>query len=236
MLTRVPPAVGVLLLAAAACLTTAACGTTTAGSARPAAAPPPATPESLGALMLPADQVGQALGGAEVAVTGEVATPWADRAALTASGPGCAAIAGAASGAAYAGSGWTALRGQVLREPPAAQWAHFAVQSVVLFPRGGAAADFFARSRAEWSGCADRELGYPQAPLPDQAWSVGPVRAEGDMLTVTRVQRSPQQWTCQRALSLRDAVVIDVEACRADGATDAAAVIARAIGERLPAA
>ena len=60
--------------------------------------------------------------------------------------------------------------------------------------------------------------------------------AERDMISVSRAQRSPQQWSCQRALTVRGNVAVDIEACSLDGPTDAAAAIAGAIGERLPAA
>ena len=47
----------------------------------------------------------------------------------------------------YADAGWTALHGQVLREPPTAQqWSHFATQAVVLFRDAAAASGFLARS------------------------------------------------------------------------------------------
>lgn len=211
------------------------CAATTGGQATPAAPAPATTAETLAALLLSAPEVGSALGGDDVVVTRQVSAPWDDSARL--SDPACLAIAGAAQREVYDGSGWTALRGQVLREPPAAPaWSHFATQAVVLFPTAGAAGEFYRRSQAAWTGCADRELGYPQQLAPDQVWKVGTVDADRDMLTVTRTQRSPQQWTCQRALGVRGNVAIDVEACDATVPTGAAAVIARAIGERLPSA
>ena len=129
------------------------------------------------------------------------------------------------------------MRGQVLREPPAAPaWTHFVVQAVVLFDTAEAASQFQFRSRQDWEGCSDRELRYAQQLAPDQIWSVGPVSADGDALTISRSQRSPQQWFCQRALGVRGNAAVDVEACSAEGPTSAAAAIVRAISERFPAA
>lgn len=218
------------------------CATTTAGTATPAGPVPLTTEQTLPGVLLSAADVGSALGSDDVVVTREVSTPWDHSAYLqaqspTGATPGCLAITGAAQRGAYADSGWTAVLGQVLREPPAARaWSHFATQSVVLFATAQAASEFFGRSSRDWAECADREMTYAQPLTPDQVWAVGEVSSEGDMLTVSRTQRSPQQWSCQRALTVRGNVAVDIEACSLDGPTDAAAAIAGAIGERLPAA
>lgn len=226
------------VIAALLCLTASGCATTTGGTAAPAAPVPPTPTKALPALLLSASEVGAAMGAGDLTVTREVSAPWNDSAHFQGAGrEGCLAIAGAAQQGVYAGTGWTAMTGQVLREPPTAPaWDHFATQAVVLFPSAEAAADFYARSRAAWAGCSDREMRYSQMLGPDQVWMVGPVSTDRDMLTVSRSQRSPQQWFCQRALRVRGDVAIDVEACDATGGTTAAADIAAAIGGRLPAA
>lgn len=229
MLTRL--AVGLL------CLSLSGCAATTGGIATPAAPVPAATAETLPSLLLaPADA--SSVLGAPVVVSAEVSAPWSDaigRHAL--SDTACLPVTGAAQSGVYDGTGWTTLRGQALREPPTApDWSHFASQAVVLFGSSDAAADFFDRSVHSWSGCAGRELTFAQPLAPDQVWSVGPVASEGGLLTVSRTQRGPMQWFCQRALSVRGAVAIDLEACSADGPTTAAAAMASAIGQRLPAA
>lgn len=228
-------------LAALACIAVGGltgCAGTTGGTAMPVAPVPATTAEALPSLLLSAADLGARVGAAEMVVTREVSAPWND--SMHFQGPGesgCLAIAGAAQKSVYADSGWTALHGQVLREPPgAAQWSHFATQAVVLFPTAAAAQEFFSRSRNGWESCADRELNYAQQPAPDQVWTVGPVRTDRDLLTVSRSQRSPEAWSCQRALTVRSNVAVDVEACSLDGPTTAAATIADAIGARLPAA
>jgi hypothetical protein len=237
-MTTCPVTARLPAIAALLCLTASGCAVTTPGTAMPAAAPPSTTAETLPGLMLPAVDVGAALSGtgtagADVVVTRDVSAPWDDSAHLTES-LGCLALAGAAQRAVYADSGWTALHGQVLREPPTATWAHFATQAVVLFPNAEAAGDFFARSRQSWASCADREMTYPQQLVGDQVWSIGPVTADRDMLAVSRTQRGPERWSCQRALTVHGNTAVDVEACDLDGPTSAATVIARAIADRLP--
>ena len=232
---------GLTALAALSCLPAGwltGCAGTTAGTAMPVAPSATTTVDALPSLLLSAGDLGGAVGAGEMVVTGEVSAPWND--ALHFQGPGesgCLAIAGAAPRGGYADRGWTALHGQVLREPPgAAHWSHFATQAVVLFETPAAAQDFFARSQAGWQSCADRDVNYAQPPIPDQLWTVGPASSERGLLTVSRTQRSPELWSCQRALTVRSNVAVDVEACSLDGPTTAAAAIADAIGARLPAA
>lgn len=219
--------------AALICLSASGCAQTTAGVAMPSAPLPPTTAASLPTLLLSAADVAAATGH-DVVVTREVSQPWNDGGHFAA--PGCLAVTGAAQREAYADTDWTAMHGQVLRDPPAAPaWSHYAVQAVTLFPTPQAATDFFAKSRDGWAGCSNRELTYTQQPAPDQVWSIGSARSEADVLTVSRMQLRPQRWSCQRALSVRGAVAVDVEACSLDGPTTSAAAIATAIGERLPA-
>lgn len=230
MTSRVP------VIAALLGLAVSGCATTTGGTAMPAASPGLITPDALPTLLLSAAEVGSRLSGSDMVVTREVAAPWDDSAHLT-EGVGCLAVAGAAQRGVYADAGWTAVRGQVLREPPTAPaWAHFATQSVVLFETPEAATSFFEGSRASWASCSNRELSYAQQLVPDQLWSVGPVGVDRDLLSVSRTQRSPETWSCQRALTVHGNAAVDVEACSLDGPTTAAAAIARTIADRLPTA
>lgn len=231
---RLPVLAGALSLAVGVPLGLSGCAMTTSGTATPAAPIPPAVPETLASLLLSDADVSAALSG-DVVMTREVAEPWNDSAAFDS--PDCLAVAGAAQRGVYDGSGWTAMRGRILREAPAAgSWSHFAVQAVVLFPTAQSAADFFSRSQRSWAGCSDRELTYAQQPAPDQVWSVGPAATDRGVLTLSRSQRSPQQWACQRALTVRGDVAVDIEACSLEGPTTAAESMAAQIGERLPSA
>jgi len=238
MANRFSPMAAALCLLAAGCLSTAGCASTTTGTATPAAPIPPTTAETLPGLLLSAPAVGHALGAEEIVVSNEVSAPWNDATHFQHAGQeGCLAIAGAAQKGVYAGAAWTAVHGQVLREPPTArQWSHFATQAVVLFDDADAGARFLDAQRLSWAGCSNRELRYAQPMVGDQVWAVGPTRAERNTLTVSREQNSPQHWFCQRALSVHANVGVDVEACSLDGPTSAAAEIDRQIGDRLPSA
>lgn len=215
---------------------TSGCVSTVTGSPTPVAARPTVTAETLPALLLPAADVGSAVSGKGMLVTRDVTGLWDDSARMkeAAADVGCLAVAGAAQRGVYAGSGWTAVHGQVLRDPPTGPtWSHFATQAVVLFNSAQSASDFFSHSSDVWSSCSRRDLTYPQQLAPEQKWSVGQVALEGDVLTVSREQHSPQQWSCQRALTVHGRVAVDVEACSLDGPTTAASSMARAIADRI---
>ena len=223
-------------IAAAACLALGGCASTTGGTALLAAPTAPTTTETLPTLLLSAPDINAALGSDDLVVTREVSQPW-DDSAQAHDDAACLAIIGAAQRGVYADSGWTAMYGEVLRQAPGAPaWSRFAVQAVVLFPTGKAAADFFAKSQTSWAGCANRQINYPQQLSPSQVWSVGPTDVEHGVLTVSRVQQGPQEWSCQRALTVHGDVAVDVEACSLGGSNSAAALIATQISDRLPAA
>lgn len=227
------PAIAALLCLTGLAPLTGACATTTAGTAMPAAAPPTATAENLASLLLPAADVSAALPTRDMVVTRDVTALWFDSTHV-AEGLGCLAVGGAAQRGVYADSGWTAVHGQVLRDSPTTPgWSHFATQAVVLFNSARAAEDFFTRSRQLWASCSNRELTYQQQLAPEQLWSIGPVGVEGGVLAVSREQRSPQRWSCQRALTVQGQVVVDVEACALDASTTAATTIARSIADRI---
>ncbi len=170
-----------------------------------------------------------------MAVIRDVDKIWNDSARLD--DVNCLAIAGAGQQAVYATTGWTATHSQVLREPPtSSSWSHYAVQSVALFPTSQAATDFYETSRINWAKCSNRELRYPQPLGPEQVWLVGQISTEHDVLAVSRIEQAPERWACQRALTVRSNVAVDVEACSLDGAPTAAAAIASQITNRMPAA
>lgn len=232
MINRLPAMTAVL------CLAVSGCASTTGGTALPSAPIPPTTAQGLPALLLSAPDVAEAIGSGDLVVTGEVDAPWNDATHFQKPGEtGCLAVAGAAQKSVYADAGVTAVHGQVLREPPTApSWSHFATQAVVLFGDASAASAFLTGQLQSWTGCSNRELRYAQPPLPDQVWSVGATSIERGLLTVSREQRTPEHWFCQRALTVHANVGVDVETCSLGSPTTGAAAIARRIGDRLPSA
>jgi hypothetical protein len=64
-------------------------------------------------------------------------------------------------------------------------------------------------------------------------WKTGPVTNTDDTLTLTTTQQDAAGWTCQRALTVRGGVAVDVSAC-GYGQSDSAVTIAREIAAKVP--
>ncbi|OBI22624.1 hypothetical protein A5713_11050 [Mycobacterium sp. E2497] len=139
---------------------------------------------------------------------------------LFAIGPGEAPV--------YAGSGYTAASGddEVAALPPNSNEPDPEVSQVlVLFPSAKEANGFFTTSAQRWPVCANRQFTTPAGPdSPETAWQVGPVSNTNGMLssTLTMTLRDNGNvlltMTCQRALTVRNNLAIDVGVVRKDPA------------------
>ncbi len=142
--------------------------------------------------------------------------------------PECLPLGGAAEANVYAGSGWTAVRGQSLQEPP--HYTHVVEQGVVLFPSAQAAAAFVSASTQSWPACANRSY---HDNVNNNQRSVGPVTITNGTLSATTTQQGTD-WACQRALTARNNVVIDATGCTHNNTTDQGVSIADQIGAKVP--
>jgi len=125
----------------------------------------------------------------------------------------------------YANSGYTAANGEddVASLPPSSNDIDPEVtQVVVLFPSADQANAFFSTSAQAWPACANRQFTAPgDADNPEVAVKIGPVNnANSTLTTVMTLTLSNGSTTitgaCQRALTVRNNVAIDVSACRND--------------------
>ena len=97
-------------------------------------------------------------------------------------------------------------------------------QAVLLFPSADDAKAFFTTSSQRWPACADHQFTTPgDADTPELAWKVGPVSTADSTLTATLSMTGTKNgvthtMSCQRALTVRNNVAIDVSACRNDAA------------------
>jgi hypothetical protein len=140
----------------------------------------------------------------------------------------CVSAAGPGQASVYANSGYTAVSGDIdaaiapgesNEKPPTVN------QMVVLFPSANQANAFFTASSQRWPACANRQFSFPGATtpggpdLPAMDFQVGPVSNANATLTTTMTSTThapgaDQIKTCQRALTVRNNVAIDVYGCR----------------------
>lgn len=126
----------------------------------------------------------------------------------------CLAIWQPTEAAIYDGTGWTAVRRQVLRAPDIDDWTDRVVQSVVSFPTRAAAGAFFSESADRWSKCTNHRLTITINDQPQPVWRSGDLNETDARLTipVTRGDGA-QARVCQRVLAVDNNVIIDTDAC-----------------------
>jgi PknH-like extracellular domain len=141
----------------------------------------------------------------------------------------CLYAFGPAQTSVYAGSGNTAVSvDDDSPALPAGSNDKYPVlnQAAVLFPSVNEANAFFTASSQRWQACSDRQVTPPANPdnlLID--FKVGPVSNENATLTTTLNLNlnspvpggAPISNSCQRALTVRNNVAIDVNACSNTG-------------------
>lgn len=126
--------------------------------------------------------------------------------------------------AAYRGSGWKAMQGQLLRDGD--DFQHVVIQTVVSFPTAKAASDFVAGQHGSWRKCLGQSV---TADYKDgaESFSVNSVDLKGGVLRAQLTQQGGQGWRCQHALTSRNNVVADVNACGFAPGEQAAAIATR---------
>lgn len=132
--------------------------------------------------------------------------------------------------AAYQGSGWIAMRGQLLHEA-SSNWQHVVIQAVVSFPTAQAAADFVTKQHDAWVRCQGKSAtaNYDDGP---ETYTVNTVNFQAGVLTAQGVEEGGGGWRCQHALTARNNVVADV-ASYGFAPDDQATAIVTAINGRL---
>jgi PknH-like extracellular domain len=216
------------LVLACLCASAAGCSTTIDGTAVAAdksgpLAPTPVAVSALDGLLLDASEINSDLNTSSMKVwfTGKVMWDWSTSISDTT----CLAIDGPAQDRVYANTGWTAVRGQRLDDSvdDSKRRKHYAIQTVVAFPSAHDASAFYDTSTQTWSGCSNRRYSDINPGKPDTVWTVSATTNSNGMLTTSQVQQGGDGWTCQRALTARNNVAIDIVACSyklADGVAD----------------
>ncbi len=124
----------------------------------------------------------------------------------------------------YAGSGNTAFHREhgTTPQPGSSDPDPEVTQAVVLFPSAKEANAFFTTATQRWPACANRQGTVPSgADTPELQWKTGAVTNASGVVSITTAVTATMNGAaltqnCQRALTVRNNVVIDVDACRKD--------------------
>jgi hypothetical protein len=208
-----------------------------------AASQPPAslTPAqtALQGLLLSADQINTAMGTTVLTVKGT--TGAMSNIAAEVPDKACQPIVSPAETQVYEGSGWSTMLGQALQEP-GRTYRHVVAQVVVSFPSAQEAGVFFTASAQSWPACANRRFTVMMMGT-NMVHTVGPVSNTNGTLSVTQNQEGVDLvFSCQRALTVANNIVVDVSACslnqsdaQFDAQSNSAINIAHQIAAKVPA-
>lgn len=230
-----------IVLQSAVCALTAGCTTVVGGNAAPAdtrgpLSQAPVAVTALDGLLLDDRKIYDILG-AVVRIRYRTVDMWDSSQSF--SEKSCLAMAGPAQQAVYADTGWTAVRGERLDDSyddPNVR-NDSVDQAVFAYPTARQANAFYDASVRRWSACANRRFVDHPPGEPEIAWAVADShKVSGTLSTSEEQQGSADGWRCQRALTARNNVVIDVAACGSflpgAAAVDVAQQIAAAVVTR----
>jgi hypothetical protein len=176
--------------------------------------PRPVVERELDSLFLSPAQINPLMGATEMAVIRKHDAMSDDSATMRPKE--CLAIDGAVQAQVYAGSGFTAIRGQALNDGNS--FTHFAEQAVVLFPTAKQAKVFYIASGLRWPAC--QHYTHTQS---GTEWTVGPISDDDGALSTIATQQQARTggWSCGRALAVKNNVIVDVNTCDPNPANSA---------------
>lgn len=188
---------------------------------------------ALDGLLLDTSQINSALGAASMKVWFNAKGMWDWSKSV--SDKNCLAVDGPAQDKVYANTGWTAMRGQRLDDSvdDSKTRKHYSIQAIVAFPNAQDAANFYNSQVQSWQSCANRRFNDVNPGQADTIWSVGDVNAANGMLTGSEVQQAGDGWTCQRALTVRNNLSIDIVTCAYNETGTSAVDIANQIAGKV---
>lgn len=227
----------VLALAAVPALAVG-CTTVAGGRAVPAhhSGPLPQNPVAVSALeglLLDAGQINAALNATSMKVWFSADAMWDWSSSI--SDKDCLPLDGPGQDKVYAGTGWTAIRGQRLDDSvdDSKGRDHYAIQAVIAYPSARDADAFYDSSAQSWSACANRRFSDLPQNKPPVVWTVAGINKVSGTLSTSEAQEGGDGWTCQRALTVRNNVAIDVLACASPLSNGAAVGIAEQIAAKV---
>ncbi len=177
------------------------------------------TESELDGLLLSIGELNGIMGSTQMKVTSELdeMTDHADEV----SDPDCLGAVYGAEEPVYAGSGWTAVRDQVAREPNDDN-EHWVEQTAVLYPAAENAQGFFDDATATWRDCANSAIGVGDG---EYMWQLGEVENDDNLITQLTTQEGADGWACQHALSLVSNVTVEAWACGYAVSDEAAEIV-----------
>lgn len=179
---------------------------------RPKPQPPqaaPLGPERLSALLLSAADINTVMGSSSMEPGRPITST--DSSSVTVSEPDCQGALYTTQDPVYAGTGYSAVNGLVSSEA-GDNYDHWVNQAVILFPSADKAKSFLQSSGEKWKGCAGKTVTVTNKGK-TYRWTFAQVQGGPPKITLMDTQEGADGWECQRALSVANNVIVDINAC-----------------------
>ena len=176
---------------------------------KPVPPPDPIPAERLSALLLSPSDINSVMGSSTMQ-PGKPITSM-DTSSVTLSLPECQGALYTSQDPVYAGSGYTGVSGLVSSEP-GDNYDHWANQAVVLFPSADKAKAFLQTSADKWKACAGKTVTVTNKGK-TYRWTFAQINGSPPKITLLDTQEGADGWECQRAMSVANNVIVDVNAC-----------------------
>lgn len=169
-------------------------------------------------VLLPIDEINDILGTTDLEITSDMddMTNSSDKV----SDPDCLGAMFGAEEAVYKGSGWTAVRDIVAREPEEDN-DHWVEQTAVIYPQAGNANRFLEKLRSIWEKCARSSLAVDTEDT-SSLWEFGDVSGGDGLITQMATQEDADGWGCQHALAAASNLTVETWVCAYSVAGEAA--------------
>ena len=201
-------------IAVAAAMALSGCVSTVSGTAvrdaKTVSTDVPRLDESaLDKVLLPVDEINDIMGTSALEVTSDMddMTDSSDKV----SDPDCLGAMFGAEESVYKGSGWTAVRDVVAREPDEDN-DHWIKQTGVIYPQASDANRFFEKSKSMWEKCAGSSLAVDTEDT-SSLWEFGDVSSGDGLITQMATQEDADGWGCQHALAAASNLTVETWVC-----------------------
>lgn len=178
---------------------------------RPQAEPPPEplAANRLSALLLSPSDINTVMGSSTMQPGKPITST--DSSSVTVSAPNCQGALYTTQDPVYTGTGYTSVNGLVSSEP-GDNYDHWVNQAVVLFPSADKAKTFLQTSVETWKRCGGKTVTVTNKSK-TYRWTFAQVQGSPPKITLMDTQEGADGWECQRALSVANNVIVDINAC-----------------------
>ncbi len=164
---------------------------------------------ALDTVLLPIGEINDILGTSDLIVTSDIRNMTDSSGKV--SDPACLGAMFGAEKPVYKGSGWTAVRDVVAREPENDN-DHWIEQTVVIYPEAGNANAFLQKSRATWQKCATSSLEVNSEDT-SSLWEFDDVSSGDGLISQVATQEDADGWGCQHALAAASNMTAETWVC-----------------------